>query len=62
MSDTTAFFDGKTFDDFLFRPRKGVVSTRREISLRSRLTKSLFLELPVIPEPMKRQVESSPIQ
>lgn len=39
---------GKTFDDFLFRPQKGVVESRRKILLSSGLTKSLKLELPIV--------------
>ncbi|HSR50218.1 MAG TPA: IMP dehydrogenase, partial [Acidobacteriota bacterium] len=39
---------GKTFDDFLFRPQKGMVDSRREISLSGALSRSLKLELPVV--------------
>ncbi len=39
---------GRTYDDFLFRPRKGVVSSRREVALTSRLTRGIQLELPVV--------------
>ena len=39
---------GKTFDDFLFRPQKGVAWSRRELRLTSPLTRHLKLELPVI--------------
>jgi IMP dehydrogenase len=42
------FWTGKTFDDFLFRPQEGISRSRREISLRSRLTSTLTLELPII--------------
>ena len=48
MSNKMNFFHGKSFDDFLFRPQKSVVLTRQEISVRSQLTKSLYLELPVV--------------
>lgn len=41
-------FVGRTYDDFLFRPRKGVVETRKDVSLRSPLTSHLLLELPVV--------------
>jgi IMP dehydrogenase len=41
-------FVGKTFDDFLFRPQKGVAGSRRELRLTSPLTRHLNLELPVI--------------
>ena len=39
---------GKTFDDFLFRPQKGIASTRSHIPLTSTLTPSLSLELPIV--------------
>jgi IMP dehydrogenase len=39
---------GRTFDDFLFRPQKGVSESRRAISLASRLTPKLELELPIV--------------
>jgi IMP dehydrogenase len=41
-------FSGKTFDDFLFRPQPGVVTSRRDISLRTRLSRRLTLELPLV--------------
>ena len=41
-------FVGRTFDDFLFRPREGVVGSRRDVSLTARLTRSLSIELPVV--------------
>ena len=39
---------GKTFDDFLFRPQKGITSSRSDISLAASLTSSISLELPII--------------
>ncbi|MDP7192403.1 MAG: IMP dehydrogenase, partial [Arenicellales bacterium] len=39
---------GKTFDDFLFRPQKGASSSRAGISLTSRLSASVGLELPIV--------------
>ncbi len=39
---------GKTFDDFLFRPQKGITETRSGIPLRSQLTSRLALELPIV--------------
>ena len=47
-STDTTFWSGKTFDDFLFRPQKGITETRRDLSLRSVLTGSLSLELPIV--------------
>ena len=41
-------FVGWTYDDFLFRPQCGRVASRREVSLRSRLSRRLNLELPVV--------------
>lgn len=41
-------FIGKTFDDFLFRPQEGVAATRREVTLTSRLSQNLSLELPIV--------------
>ncbi len=39
---------GKTFDDFLFRPQRGAVQSRRQISLSAHLTDRLSLELPIL--------------
>ena len=39
---------GKTFDDFLFRPQKGIVNSRVLISLTSPLPSGISLELPII--------------
>jgi IMP dehydrogenase len=41
-------FVGRTYDDFLFRPQAGVVSSRGEIALGGRLSRRLALELPVV--------------
>jgi IMP dehydrogenase len=41
-------FLGRTFDDFLFRPQRGMVGTRRHVPLRSALSRGLALELPVV--------------
>jgi IMP dehydrogenase len=41
-------FVGRTFDDFLFQPRKGVVRSRRSVRLTCRLSKSITLELPIV--------------
>jgi IMP dehydrogenase len=40
-------FVGRTYDDFLFRPQAGTVSSRGEIRLGGRLSRRLTLELPV---------------
>ena len=39
---------GKTFDDFLFRPQKGITESRATISLTSQLTGQVSLELPIV--------------
>ncbi|HSR68109.1 MAG TPA: IMP dehydrogenase [Acidobacteriota bacterium] len=39
---------GKTFDDFLFRPQRGMAESRREINLGSPLSRKLTLEFPVV--------------
>ena len=41
-------FVGKTYDDFLFRPQLGVVETRREVSLASRVSRHLEVALPIL--------------
>jgi len=41
-------FVGRTFADFLFRPQLGVASSRRQISLESRLTPRLAVGLPIV--------------
>jgi len=39
---------GLTFNDVLLVPKKGIVSSRSEINTRSRLTKKLFLDIPIM--------------
>ena len=46
-TDTVSWV-GKTFDDFLFRPQKGVTGSRRDISLGAALTGAISLELPIV--------------
>lgn len=41
-------FAGRTFDDLLFRPQRGVAGSRRDIALTCRLTARLGLELPIL--------------
>jgi IMP dehydrogenase len=41
-------FIGRTYDDFLFRPQRGTVGSRRNVRLSSRLTRHLDIELPVV--------------
>jgi IMP dehydrogenase len=40
-------FVGRTYDDFLFRPQRGTVGSRQSVSLKTRLTRRLSVELPV---------------
>jgi IMP dehydrogenase len=49
MSDTPIDerWIGRSFDDFLFRPQKGVSESRGTISLSSEFTRALSLELPI---------------
>ena len=42
------FWLGRTFDDFLLRPRQGIVESRRSIELTSPLARALRLELPIV--------------
>ena len=39
---------GKTFDDFLFRPQRGIAHSRTGITLATQLTSTVELELPII--------------
>ncbi len=41
-------FVGRTYDDFLFRPQASPLGSRREVSLRTPLTRRLTLDLPVV--------------
>ena len=41
-------FIGRTYDDFLFRPQPGVVGSRLDVSLSTRLSRRLGLGLPVV--------------
>ena len=46
--DEAAFWTGRTFDDFLFRPQKTDSQTRRNISVSSLLTAEVVLDLPIV--------------
>ncbi len=41
-------FVGKTFDDFLFRPQRGVVASRTQVDLNLRLSVHYDLSLPIV--------------
>ena len=48
MRELESGFVGRTFDDFLFRPRHGVVETRRDVGLALRFSRRIALELPIV--------------
>ncbi len=50
-------FVGRTYDDFLFRPQKGVVQSRKHVSLTSRLTRGIDFDLPVLSSNMDSVTE-----
>jgi IMP dehydrogenase len=41
-------FDGRTFDDFLFRPRLGRAGSRAKVRLASPFSRGIALELPIV--------------
>jgi IMP dehydrogenase len=41
-------FAGRTYDDFLFRPQPGQVSSRREVALDTRVSRRVELALPIV--------------
>lgn len=49
---------GRTYEDFLFRPQRAVVSSRREVSLKTRLSRHVELELPVVAANMDSVTEA----
>ncbi len=53
-----AEFDGKTFDDFLFRPHRGVVSSRRLVDLTGRVSRHYEISLPIVSANMDSVTES----
>ena len=48
MAEIEPLFVGKTFDDFLFRPQRTPVSSRREVSLAMPLAGEMRLALPIL--------------
>ena len=48
MRELEPGFVGRTFDDFLFRPRHGVVESRRDVKLALRFSRRIALELPIV--------------
>lgn len=51
-------FVGRTYDDFLFRPQASALGSRREVSLASRVSRRLTLELPVVSANMDSVTEA----
>jgi len=51
-------FIGKTYDDFLFKPRKGIVNSRSDISLTTKLTNHLNIQLPIVSANMDSVTDS----
>jgi len=51
-------FIGKTYDDFLVRPERALVASRKGVSLAARLSRSIRLELPVISANMDSVTET----
>src|SRR5438034_8525169 len=41
-------FFGKTFDDFLLRPQRGVAPSRKDVDLTSKLSRNYELSLPIL--------------
>jgi IMP dehydrogenase len=48
VKDVEAFFVGRTFDDFLFRPQHTPVSSRRQVDLTMPLLPGVTLSLPMV--------------
>ncbi len=51
-------FQGRTYDDFLFRPQKGRVGSRRDVRLTSLFTGEISLELPIVSANMDSVTDS----
>lgn len=52
-------FVGKTFDDFLFRPQRGLVGSRKQVDLTLRFSRNYELALPVVSANMDSVTGSS---
>jgi len=52
------FFLGRTYDDFLFRPQRGRVGSRRSVRLTAGFTRGIPLELPIVSANMDSVTES----
>ena len=49
---------GLSFDDVLLIPKKGIVSSRKEVDLRTKLTNNILLNVPIISANMDTVTES----
>ena len=56
--EAAEIFRGRTFDDFLYRPGKGRVGSRREARLTGRFTRRIPLELPIVSANMDSVTEA----
>src|SRR5215831_181498 len=59
IMELETIFLGKTYDDFLVRPQEGVVRSRRDIGLTTRLSRQLTLALPVVSANMDSVTEAA---
>src|SRR3989338_4469342 len=59
MVKTMEIREALTFDDVLLVPKKSVVGSRKDISLKSRLSKNISLNIPIISANMDTVTESS---
>ena len=48
-----------TFDDVLLVPKKSIINSRKDISLKTRLSKNIFLNIPIISSNMDTVTESA---
>jgi len=50
--------EGLTFDDVLLIPKKGIISSRKEASLKTKLTRNIEIDIPLVPVAMDTVCES----
>src|SRR5437773_2162711 len=55
---SSELFFGRTYDDFLFRPQKGRLGSRREVRLASPFSRGIALELPIVSANMNSVTEA----
>ena len=59
MPELDSRFVGRTFDDFLFRPQRGIGDSRRAVDLSTLLTRDLRLGLPILSSNMDSVTEDT---